>query len=398
MGKHGNARLLHPGLSRYGRLTPEAIYARAESREQAVRWLRANGYILDVGQVPTGAIRGQRIGFGQHGHGGAYKGGRNAEIIRALNTGVRDPLEIGTMTAAEQRMFTASRDLELVRQGVHPYSESALVRRGAQRIGGTELELTPEVAARFERHYYITMHAQGEALEMKRLQRLVPGKPLSAVDTAEVYAHNAARKIVLGERSAQARAAHEAIEEAKRTITDTPKPLAGGSNNGRYKGNRKVGPFPDEPWDEGFIMESSISAIEKRSVHYVPIRYRLTEDDLNIFWHGDGTHGGHKPSSRALYKTILPDTWTIEKYEAAIHSILKKPEYIREISLGKTEVRGQYEGVAFSVLVDGNPGKARKVVHAVPIHGAGVRYNDYDGLTDLLLDIPWRGGWRRVTY
>ena len=157
------------------------------------------------------------------------------------------------MTAAEQRMFTASRDLELVRQGVHPYSESALVRRGAQRIGGTELELTPEVAARFERHYYITMHAQGEALEMKRLQRLVPGKPLSAVDTAEVYAHNAARKIVLGERSAQARTTREAIEGAERITTSSPKPLAGGKGGGaKPPASRLAEGAPDEPWDVGF--------------------------------------------------------------------------------------------------------------------------------------------------
>lgn len=247
LGKHGHARKLHPGLARYGRLTPEAIYARAESREQAVRWLRKGGYILDAGQVPTGAIRGQRLGFGEHGHGGKWLGGRNAEIIRALNSGVRDPGEIGTMTAAEQRMFVASRDLELVRQGIHPYSETALVMRGAPRIGGAELELTPEVAARFERHYYITMHAQGEALEMKRLQRLVPGKPLSAVDTAEVYAHHAARKVVVAERSVQARAAREAIEETKRTATGSPKPLAGGKGGGvKPPVSRPVGGSADD--------------------------------------------------------------------------------------------------------------------------------------------------------
>lgn len=393
LGKHGNARLSHPGLSRYGRLTPEAIYARAESREQAVRWLRANGYILDAGQVPTGALRGQRLGFGEHGHGGKWLGGRNAEIIRALNSGVRDPGEIGTLTAAEQRMFIASRDLELVRQGVHPYSESALARRGAPRIGGAELELTPEVAARFERHYYITMHARGEALEMKRLQRLVPGKPLSAVDTAEVYAHHAARKVVVAEQSIQARAAREAIEETKRTTTGSPKPLAGGKGGGvKPPASRLTEGVPDEPWDAEFYRQADW---ETRSTNInIELSEVLVKDNtFDVFWNGVGKHGGHsfdapigqKPKNR------FPKTWTLNDYVSATKLTITEPEYVHYVGNEQIRLIRVVKDVVLEVTLV-RAGESGKLLlkHSVPVYGRGVMTAHPSGdLSPSRAKVPW---------
>lgn len=139
--KHGWAgQLLRPGQKR---MTPETIYRLNPSREQAVEALRAQGYITGRGQVSGGALRGQ--------YEAAYEGRR--------------------MTAAERRVFVATRNWEEVQAGLNPYTAAAVERHGGARIGGQDRPLTPFDRARAEAEYYAATASNGEAGLMRRLFR-----------------------------------------------------------------------------------------------------------------------------------------------------------------------------------------------------------------------------------
>ena len=103
------------------RLTPEGIYKQARSREEAVALLERHGYVTPQGQVPGGAIVGQREGFGALGRGGTRVGVRDA-VERARATGVRDPAVRATMTDAERRLNDSRSRYEQVLSGRNPYS------------------------------------------------------------------------------------------------------------------------------------------------------------------------------------------------------------------------------------------------------------------------------------
>lgn len=103
------------------RMTPESIYPQANgSRDRAIELLKEHGYILPEGQVPGGAIRGQREGFGQMGRGGTRKAASEA-VLEARRTGVRDPRNRYTMTASERQLYDARRRYEVALSGTSPY-------------------------------------------------------------------------------------------------------------------------------------------------------------------------------------------------------------------------------------------------------------------------------------
>ena len=122
------------------RLTPEAIYGKGLSREATLADLGRYGYILPGGQNPAGVIRGQAEGFGQLGRGGTRVGAREA-VLKARETGVRDPNVRATMAAAERRVFDAQANWDAVRAGRNPFTNAKAAK------------VTPEVAARVEREY-----------------------------------------------------------------------------------------------------------------------------------------------------------------------------------------------------------------------------------------------------
>jgi hypothetical protein len=93
------------------RATPDQIYRRATSRTKAIQMLTEEGYITGA-QVVGGNIRGNLVeGFGQLGKGGAARAASDA-VSLARRTGVRDPLNRYTMTAAERRLYDANYMLE----------------------------------------------------------------------------------------------------------------------------------------------------------------------------------------------------------------------------------------------------------------------------------------------
>lgn len=129
------------------RLTPEGIYQRYPNRADTLRVLQEHGYILPGGQIPGGVIRGpDYIGFGALGAGGRNVGARQA-VMDAWRTGVRDPNERATMTAAERRLFDATLAWEAVLDGRNPYGSTAL---------------TPQIAAQVERNYRRWLATRGE--------------------------------------------------------------------------------------------------------------------------------------------------------------------------------------------------------------------------------------------
>jgi hypothetical protein len=121
----GTSKRGHYGNTRGPRLTPDAIYARNLPREQTLRELERYGYLLPGGQNPQGAILGQREGFGALGRGGTRVGAREA-VLRARETGVRDPNIRATMTAAERRAFDAQANWDAVREGRNPFGRGKL--------------------------------------------------------------------------------------------------------------------------------------------------------------------------------------------------------------------------------------------------------------------------------
>lgn len=140
------------GRARF-RLTPEGIYSRAGSREEAVSLLREYGYILPEGQVPGGSIKGSDYqGFGQMGRGGARRAATDA-VLEAAATGTRNPNSRCTMTAAERRVADARWRWDLSRMGIDPTSSGAVELRGGSRIGGALRPSTPEMTARYEREF-----------------------------------------------------------------------------------------------------------------------------------------------------------------------------------------------------------------------------------------------------
>ena len=144
------------GITRFGwagqllrrgqrRPTPETIYRLNPNREQAVEALRTYGYITGRGQVSSGVIRGQREG-------------RSTNMMSVL-------------TAAEQRVFIATRDWRDVERGLNPWTPRAQERHGGARIGGADAPLTPEIAAEVEARYYAAIATGGELTRMRALLR-----------------------------------------------------------------------------------------------------------------------------------------------------------------------------------------------------------------------------------
>lgn len=155
--RRGNASL---GLARnQRRMTPELIYQQAGSRDEALRLLERHGFVLPGGQVPTGALRGQREGFGQMGRGGTRKAA-SAAVEEARRTGVRDSRSRYTMTAAERRSYDIEQRYLMVLSGRNPFASPGFGSTpdpyglGLNTGGGVSPRpLTPQIAALVETEY-----------------------------------------------------------------------------------------------------------------------------------------------------------------------------------------------------------------------------------------------------
>jgi hypothetical protein len=128
--------------------TVDDILSKTSTREIAIENLKYHGYITGP-QVPGGNILGRYAeGFGQLGKGGKARAASDA-IATARATGVRDPLNRYTMTAAERRLYDAKYKVDQARLGIYP---SSVGMNSADLYAPTKT-VTPEQLAIFEGNY-----------------------------------------------------------------------------------------------------------------------------------------------------------------------------------------------------------------------------------------------------
>ena len=108
-GVRGQALFGAPGVSL------DDIFRRAGTRTRAIEAMRANGWITPRGQVPGGAIVGFRERYSLPISRAVAAGSNRDRVLAARASGVRDPLDRATMTAAERRLFDAHYRLNHVR-------------------------------------------------------------------------------------------------------------------------------------------------------------------------------------------------------------------------------------------------------------------------------------------
>jgi hypothetical protein len=101
------------------RMTIDDIYRTAGNRTNAVRMMTEQGYITGP-QTAGGTVLGAREGFGELGRGGTRVAATTA-VRDARITGVRDPLNRYTMTAAERRLYDAHLMRQTVLSGRNPW-------------------------------------------------------------------------------------------------------------------------------------------------------------------------------------------------------------------------------------------------------------------------------------
>lgn len=170
--RYGNAaKGLRPGQRR---LTPEGIYDQAarfgRDRQWALDRLAEHGYVLPGGQNPTGSLWGQREGFGQLGNGGSRRAASDA-IIEARRTGVRDPRNRYTMTAAERRLYDAKQRYETALSGYSPYTSPGFGNTpdpyglGLNRGGVSRRKVTQTELARAEKEYRAYLASNGQIFD-----------------------------------------------------------------------------------------------------------------------------------------------------------------------------------------------------------------------------------------
>ncbi|MCL1871011.1 MAG: hypothetical protein FWF90_11440 [Promicromonosporaceae bacterium] len=159
--------------ARQRRMTPETIYRlHGDDRAGALADLRAQGYILPGGQVSGGSLRGRVEGHGQMGRGGTRKAASEA-LAAARRTGVRDPSNRYTMTAAERRVYDAKQKYLAVLDGHNPQTSpgfsntpdpTGLLRGyGRSSADGTRgRPVTPLMAAQYEAAYRRLLASGGQ--------------------------------------------------------------------------------------------------------------------------------------------------------------------------------------------------------------------------------------------
>lgn len=138
--------------ARYGtpsRMTIDQIYRVAGTRTNAIKLMKREGYITGP-QVRGGNLIGTgpaAAGFGQLGRGGTRRAASNA-ILDANATGIRDPLNRYTMTAAERALYDAHYRLDFARRtGRIPRS----IGNNSADIYANPIIATPEKIAELEK-------------------------------------------------------------------------------------------------------------------------------------------------------------------------------------------------------------------------------------------------------
>lgn len=148
---------------RYGtpsKLTIDDVYrAAGDDRARAVELMRENGFITGD-QVAGGNILGNEerlLAAGALGRGGTRVGATYA-YRKAVASGIRDPLEPATQTAAERRLHSAYLMKQAVDRGSNPFAANS-----------ARNPLTPAIRATVERNYRRQIEGLAEGPEQLRV-------------------------------------------------------------------------------------------------------------------------------------------------------------------------------------------------------------------------------------
>lgn len=418
---------LKPGQRR---ILPETAYTWAKGdRTTALKLLEEHGYILPQGQIPTGALRGQAIGYGQYGKGGAARGASEA-VLLALRSEVRDPLNVYTMTAAERRVFEARRDFLLVQNGINPFSELALRLRGAPVISGSNAPLTAQIAAEVEKRFFIASQANGDVVKMRALYKDYAGVSLSAAEVEGLFALANAEQIVLQAASRKVRQIHKSVDLAEvnrrkaQALARAKTANAGGGGRKPPPPRKRTG-LSDHPEDpnsernkhalrkiaEVFGVEGaairfadSISAEEFKQFKKELSELDLSEPAMRVSIYGatrlrnefTSNLGGHYYYSDFVGKSLYPEYWDETTILRAVHFVRKHPIAAlvnKDPLTGEIEsyaVRGIYDGVI--IHIEWESGKLEFPFHVYPLYGDDVKIRKRDRT---LKEVPFVAGeWR----
>ena len=337
------------------RMTPEGIYRQAKqwdlSREQVLSLLVEHGYIHEGGQNPLGSLHGQRFGYGQLGHGGKTAGARKA-VEEALRTGVRDPNNIYTMTAAERRLFEAERNWKEAQAGLNPYTVRAVERR--QRLAGRNIryttpdyQLTASDMVRAEAEYRAALETLGHKIT-------VDGRTLYG-EQARHYrllrAKGTTTAVLSGRKKSQAR--HGGKGTASKRKGKNPHPLTGGAGGGKKPPTGAPllnGELPFDPHDE-WLIEKICYGIPGTTV--------------------GGHLYGQTPKGKKSGNGEFPKEWTRETVEAALVDTLKHG--VASVGdRGAVEIVHSYKGVELRLSYNMMAPDPAKTVKFYPERGHGV--------------------------
>lgn len=149
------------------KMTIDDIYSAARSRAHAIELMGENGFIVGD-QVAGGSLIGNQpsafgdLAAGALGRGGARRGATSA-YRKAVRSGVRDPLEPATQTAAERRLHSAYLKKQAVDRGSNPYA-----------INSLRNPLTPAIREQVERQYQLELQKlDGGPEQLRILARLL---------------------------------------------------------------------------------------------------------------------------------------------------------------------------------------------------------------------------------
>lgn len=171
-------------LVRYGgqtRRTIADIYARDPNRQFVIENLKHHGYITGpqtaggniLGNDPAGRILAAGRGRGTYTVGGQTVTTARAARYDALTTGVRDPLNRSTMTAAERRLYDAHYRAQWAEAGYRPNSigaNSADRGLGLRRISSSEANAAREA---FQRESMIARDVESSPKSVQDLARIL---------------------------------------------------------------------------------------------------------------------------------------------------------------------------------------------------------------------------------
>lgn len=322
--------------------TVNDILSRDPSRKYVIENLQYHGYITGP-QVRGGNIIGtgpqaERFAGMDRGKGSVTVGGKQvktarASIVDARTTGVRDPLNRSTMTAAERRLYDANYRLEYARTtGLVPKS-----------VGQNSADL-------------FTQNAVATAADIADLERKL------AVELAKVP-YSAPSVQLLAKKLGHSSGKVNSMQSGSLTFRVNPRKSTAAGSGGKGKPPVNIGvTFPGDD----------------------PISPKLAKHILD----GEGSptfKGGHRFSSRIVGKSVFPESWSDETILDAVRQTLGNPQF--NVYLGQTLVlRSLVDEVVIEVRLK-KIASSFEIETAFPVNGSGVFLNSTRGRVQVPLDL-----------